>query len=307
MTRVTLRHLDLSQRLLIAVVLLAVGGGYIAALANLFASDSGHDGKQTVKLEDFWQTLRDEGISGLKAKVDESLGKEDVIRKYHGSGETALEAALNGTMREKILEYYAGDEKSPDQATRDMAEGDRLLLIQWSKLEPDLRKKAYDEGVPMEKDKPNLSLLSKTSENLEPRITEILKEACLTCHTAGGDPQAKHAPLTTYAEVNRYSSINRGISVERLALTTHVHLLGFSVLFTMTGFMFSFTSYPWWVRVPLAPATLFLQVLEIACWWLGKVHVNYAVAIMYLGPLVGLTLLLQILGILVDICRSAPE
>jgi hypothetical protein len=95
--------------------------------------------------------------------------------------------------------------------------------------------------------------------------------------------------------------------VKSLALTTHVHLLGFSVLFAMTGFIFSLTDYPALVRILVAPTTLALQVAEIACWWLAKVDVFYAKAIFYLGPAVGTFLLIQIFGALLDLLIRRPE
>jgi hypothetical protein len=95
--------------------------------------------------------------------------------------------------------------------------------------------------------------------------------------------------------------------MKALALTTHVHLLGFSVLFAMTGFLFSLTEFPWAMRLFFVPFTLAAQLVEIACWWLAKVDVVYAKMIFYLGPLVGLGLVVQSAGVLLDLLLRRRE
>lgn len=97
------------------------------------------------------------------------------------------------------------------------------------------------------------------------------------------------------------------MSYEKLALHTHVHLLGFSMLFAMTGFLFSLTSYPLWLRLPFVPWTLGFQVIEIACWWLAKVDIHAAQAIFYLGPVISIGLAVQILGTLFDLLFRRPD
>lgn len=311
----TLRNLDLSQKLLVIIILATVGFGYLGALVNMFAQVAGADGNQSITLDDFSSVYQTKGLSGVLTEVQNSMGLDDVIKTYHGSGSgtTVFEAALNGTMKDKILEYYASDGE-PDEETKKLAEADRQALILWSHLPYDLRKRAYEEGITTNENggadfEAFRKMFGEGGEvpegeevELTPVIANTVTDACVSCHSAGGpDALARKFPMESFEEINTYCVEDRGMSYEQLALTTHVHLLGFSVLFAMTGFIFSLTSYPLALRAAFAPWALALQVVEIACWWLAKGNVAFAYGIFYLGPLIGLGLGVQILGSLLDL------
>jgi hypothetical protein len=61
------------------------------------------------------------------------------------------------------------------------------------------------------------------------------------------------------------------------------------------------------LRLIFVPLTLTAQLVEIACWWLAKADVVFAKAIFYLGPVVAVGLLVQAVGILVDLAFRRPE
>jgi hypothetical protein len=89
----------------------------------------------------------------------------------------------------------------------------------------------------------------------------------------------------------------------KLALSTHVHLLGFSVLYGLTGLTFALSAYPLWMRIIVSPAPLLLQVVDISFWWLARLDAPlgplFAQGIMGTGGLVALSLGAQIvLGML---------
>ena len=69
--------------------------------------------------------------------------------------------------------------------------------------------------------------------------------------------------------------------------------------------IFALTSYPAWLRVPLAPAVIVAQVGEIACWWLGRIDgpvgVTCARLVLVLGGMVGVGLVIQIILGLFDL------
>ena len=67
----------------------------------------------------------------------------------------------------------------------------------------------------------------------------------------------------------------RGMSLSKLAQTTHVHMLGFSMLYGLTGLLFAFTSYPVFVRVLIAPLPLLAQIIDISFWWLARLDEPY--------------------------------
>jgi hypothetical protein len=306
-----LRNLDVPQKLLVLATIATIGGGYLAALANLFAQTSVSDGRPGIKLEEFPRVLKAEGVAALANKVQDALGMQDVVRRYSGSGgKTSMEGALDGSMKGKIAEKLVKDEGDTAE-NRARAEDLRQMLAEWSKLADPQRKKAYEEGTPIN-DK-GLAILGDPPKGLKdadlsPVVKDALDNYCVRCHKAGGvDKQAESLPLDSYDAVNKYCGVDTGISIKSLALTSHVHLLGFAVLFTLSGFLFSMTETPWLVRLVFVPWTLSIQLIEVACWWLAKVDVFYAKMIFYLGPLVGIGLLIQIAGVFLDLLIRRPE
>src|SRR5262249_36167614 len=116
-------------------------------------------------------------------------------------------------------------------------------------------------------------------------------------------------PFDEYEKFAKYaeSKAANSMSLESLALTTHVHLLGFSMMFALTGIIFSLTSYPVPVRVLIAPLALLAQVVDIGCWWASRIDPLFAQAIIYTGGVVAVSLLLQIFGGLFNMFGKAGK
>src|SRR5262249_294146 len=74
-----------------------------------------------------------------------------------------------------------------------------------------------------------------------------------------------------------YTSPERsnGKSLSKLAMTTHVHLLGFSMLYALTGILFALTGYWAWLRLLVAPLPLLASVIDIGFWWLARLAAPY--------------------------------
>ena len=95
------------------------------------------------------------------------------------------------------------------------------------------------------------------------------------------------------------------MSLEKLAQSSHVHLLGFAVLFGFTGLLFALTSYPAPLRFVLAPLVLLAQVADIACWWLARIDGSQGEMFARIIPITGsLVLLYMFLPIFVVIVFS---
>src|SRR5207237_5518327 len=97
------------------------------------------------------------------------------------------------------------------------------------------------------------------------RIQSIFEARCVRCHNAEAGGSAGQYPLDSYERLKAYTSPERsgGMSLPKLAQTTHVHLLGFSMLFAITGLIFTFTSYPLALRLIFGPFTLLAQIVDI--------------------------------------------
>jgi hypothetical protein len=119
--------------------------------------------------------------------------------------------------------------------------------------------------------------------------------------------EAEKYVLASHADIKKYAVVTQagGMSLNKLAQTTHVHLLGFSMLYGLTGLIFSLTSYPGIVRFVIAPWALLMQLADISCWWLARMPSPsgemFGQAVAFTGGLVALGLFVQVVGSLWDL------
>ena len=304
----TLANLSLPVRLTLAVFMVSVGIGYFSALVNLHFQE---------------------------ASPGELLPTpDDVVTAYHGKSNTGqllrlLEAHPSlpfngqGSMRAAFLQQKVGgweaavkrkgrelkldldnppDRKKAEQAVLADLEGERLALIAWVKSEDEKRKATYEEDAfPLEGALKTHPITARFVEEGAAKVKSILETRCARCHASGVNGPGAQYPLESYEEIAVYfkADPSSGKSLAKLALTTHVHLLGFSVLYGMTGLLFALTGYPWIMRLGIAPLALFAQVIDISFWWLARLEAPYgpmfAQFIPVSGGIVAVALGLQIL------------
>jgi len=142
--------------------------------------------------------------------------------------------------------------------------------------------------------------LDDDGKGVSSRIRGIIEERCVRCHDHG--KSVSSYPLSRYEHLKVYLNedfgAEKGKSLAKLALSTHVHLLGFSVLYGLTGIVFALTEYPWWLKAFISPAPLLFQIIDISFWWLARMDAPlgplFAQGIMATGGLVAISLLAQI-------------
>ncbi len=188
-------------------------------------------------------------------------------------------------------------------------EGERLALISWTTSGAD--REAYELDRFELKD--GLQKHPITDGFVETdgqgkryaHIQSILEARCVRCHSQEAGGAAGQYPLDSFERVHAYTSPERssGMSLPKLAQTTHVHLLGFSMLFAITGLIFTFTNYPLFLRVIFGPFTLLAQITDISCWWLGRADPTFARVIALTGGLVAMGLIIQIVGSLFNMFK----
>ncbi len=131
-------------------------------------------------------------------------------------------------------------------------------------------------------------------------VKKIIDDKCARCHAEGkGGPQGK-IHLESWQEVVDWvhdmgAGGSNGMSLMKLAQTTHVHLLGFAMLYGLTGLILAFSSYPGWLRLILCPLPLTVQIVDISCWWLGRLDPMYAHFVVVTGGVVAMGLMLHII------------
>jgi hypothetical protein len=125
-------------------------------------------------------------------------------------------------------------------------------------------------------------------------VASIFSANCAGCHSPkSGMPIA---PLTSYEEVAKIVDQDPGPSVSQLARVSHIHLFGVSIIFLITGAIFSLSSTPIWLRVGLVVLPYVTIVMDIGSWWATKYFSPiFAYVVIGGGALMGLALASQIL------------
>lgn len=300
-SKMVLRNLPLAPRLVLSVFLVSVGFGYVAALVQMHFQHA-RAGNLLPDSEDAIRVYH--GTTLEPQSQIERLLEAPETEKLNGTGQmrTAFTSDSDGWSRAKR-------NKTPEQLEilHKEREGERLAMLDW------IRTGASEEGY--DKDAHVLSpsfgqrliteeflVKNDGGQPVEPRqvaIKTLLEKRCVDCHNAK-EPRRSEAGkivLDTYALLKPRLQRTRsggGMSLTRLTQTTHIHLLSFSVLYGLTGLIFSFTSYPVWSKVVLSPLPLAVQLVEIGCWWLARYDPFFVYGIMAGGVLVAGGLVLQI-------------
>jgi cytochrome c553 len=304
--RLTLRQLPLPAKLVLSVFLCAVGLGYFSAMVQLHLKHSSKAGDPLPSPADVVEVF-----SGLKAydpSAPPPCGRIDTLLTGDPTAPDVSKDNMAPAFFAKSKGWNAARGRGGDQAAmQDQREGERLAMLEWVRL-PDAAKKkqAYaDDKLPLSDALKNRPI---TPEFLTPakevKIRTLVDARCMNCHNNQAPDLGTYdalAPLVTPPSTElidgKWVRSSRQVTVEGLTQSTHAHLLSFAVLFTLTGLVFAFTSYPGIVRGVLGPVVLLAQVIDIACWWLARVPTYgplFAQAIMGTGAVVGLGLAAQI-------------
>jgi hypothetical protein len=305
-----IRDLPIPAKLVITCFLLAVGGGYTSAMVQLHFQDS-KSGEMMPTMKDvvlkftgkkFFETDPPKPVSKLEKLVMGPI--EGTPWNGNGSMAPAFFSKDGGDYSRGIKE-----DKARIDAERN---GEREAVVLWINASPEVRKKAYDEDKLMvEADKSPKAITADFKHDGVIRIKKILFERCERCHSKDGAQSAW--PLETYEQVSKYLTVPPTITVkpggdwvkveepiglEKLTQSTHAHLLSFAVLFSLTGLVFAFTSYPTVVRCILGPWVLLAIVADVSLWWLARLSPEwghyFAMGVLGTGGAAGCGLAAQI-------------
>jgi hypothetical protein len=294
-----LRHLPLSTRLVLAAFLMSAGVGYVAALVNLHFQHAS-PGKLLPGPDDAVTAYH--GRSGMSQM--ERLLVSDEHRPFNGNGSMRQSFASKSAGWKGAIKKRAQEKKisliQAEEQLRSERDGERLAILEW--IRTGASRKAFEENSyalagNLSRHPITTDFVDEGSEGPRVKIGSILEARCARCHNEGAGGAASRFPLETWEQVHEYCDIEtagRGMSLMKLAQSSHVHLLGFAMLYGMTGLIFSLSSYPGWVRVVLGPLPLAAQVVDISFWWLSRLDPSYARAIVLTGGVVALSFVLQI-------------
>jgi hypothetical protein len=326
----SLRDLPVSAKLTVAAFLLSVGVGYVAAIVQLHfkhASPGSLMPSAANCVKTFHGHTGDEPVSKFEQLL---MAGEDAPFSANGQmvwafttrcAEPPWKQAI--TLRAtKMARKRGGRDPKPTEADLAAAEkvlreermGERDAIIAWVKDGGD--GSAFDDnrlclpeilhGKPITRD-----FLDKDKDGPFIKLKDMLTARCIRCHMKGGDDaKAAEVPFENMAQMRKYLKPEKAqpMSLDRLAQTTHAHLLAFAMLYGLTGILLALSPLPGWIKVPLAPLPLIVQVIDISCWWLarieGDVGVRFAEAIPVTGAIVAVGLVLQIMLVLLSMFRG---
>ncbi|QEL16078.1 hypothetical protein [Limnoglobus roseus] len=317
----SLRDLPTPAKLVVTCYLIGVGLGYFSALVQLHLQHSSRNGEAMPGLGDVveifagWKKATDEDRGPPRSKLQKLIMGPIEGAAFNGSGTMAPAFFTRDNEGELNEEKYSKQIKADPKrkAVLDAErEGERIALDEWLKLPEDGRKSAYEnDNLPLPdalKGKP-ITPAALTANKTGVRVKLIFNERCARCHKKG--EQVEKFPLENVEQIAKYwvppdkveivdgmVRSERQMSIEALTQSTHAHLLSFAMLFSLTGIIFAFTSYPVWFRCIFAPMVVAAQIADVSCWWLARVDgvgPFFAMAIIGTGTLTGIGLLIHII------------
>ncbi len=305
-----LRSLPLTVRLVLSAFLISVGCGYFAALVQLHFQHA-EAGQPLPSTDSVVRVFSGEpGMTALETLISADENKPfgaggtmrpAFFKKAAGKWERHVQKKL-AEMKEDAGEGQEVKLADAEKALYQDREAEREALALW--IRAGAEKDSYakyplpaDYFPRLKIEKPDERFFTKNDAgSWEADVSKIMETRCARCHAPEKGGSAAEIDLTNWEGVKSYCqpTVAGGMSLTKLAQTTHVHLLGFAMLYGLTGLLFAFTSYPGIIRLLIAPLPLVAQVVDIGCWWLARIDPQYAQAIVYTGGIVAVGLGLQI-------------
>jgi len=187
---------------------------------------------------------------------------------------------LGLSMDDMVYSYYGDREGSKLEAKlngsmKDYAPGEaKLVMIKWARA-----------GAP--------------EGEWEPKIKPLTEQYCDGCH-------ANIPGLTKVGEKDtmiKVAAIDSGASISTLTRVSHIHLFGIAFIFFFVGLIFSFaTGFSTIVKALLIFTPFAFLIIDIAAWWLTKMHPGFAWLVMVGGVGYSLAATVMIFSSLYQMC-----
>jgi hypothetical protein len=318
--RWTLRNLPCAARLVLAAFLISVGVGYFSALVQLHFQHA-KPGSVMPTGDDAVRTFHGRVGEAPKSRLVRLIeaGEHET---FNGTGQmsaafTTRSSGWKSAIKTRAKVGRRAPQGEPDlaraeQELREERKAEQAVVLAWLTDGKADRASFEKDHYCLTEEMAKLPLHKDYRHAEDPlgvRIKKLWDDRCARCHMkeGGEDANATQYPLEKAEQIAKYNKVEEAsaMSLTKLAQTTHVHLLGFSMLYGMTGVILALTSYPGFLRVLLAPMPLVAQVVDISCWWLARLDAPYgpmfAMWIPITGAIVGGSLGLHILLTLWDL------
>lgn len=122
-------------------------------------------------------------------------------------------------------------------------------------------------------------------------IQPILQANCQGCHD-GSDP--KLPKLVSYDDLKPLVDGDHGVSIGTLVRVSHIHLFGLTFIFAIMGFIFSHAYVRHRYLKSILIALPFMAIIiDVGSWWLTKMSVVFAYAVIAGGAMMGVSFAMQ--------------
>jgi len=180
-----------------------------------------------------------------------------------------------------------------------------------TRLETALRGPMADRVSPQDRARIVSWIQDGATEETYDSVRPIIERACLQCHSSTSSVRKPNGeplpPFDNYEAISQLINIDTGATIAQLAKVSHVHLFGISIIFFITGFIFSLSETPAWFRITMIVVPYAAIIADVGSWWLTKWQTFFGWVVVIGGALMGLALACQILISLWEMWLAGPN
>lgn len=261
MNDLTLHRLPTPLKLVLTAFLAMLGAGYLFAIANIYATHSGDDGRPGLTIDDLKAAYSGVTVEKTSVKTAPSMMLkmiEGAMRQY--VSDDADYGVLHGWLA-------AGNGEAGLDREKDGRTPRRVITLNC------LRCHASDSGE-----------IIGTKAPFGPDQLTV--------------EYAMVSKFTTAGTASESGTIRIGPqSAPHLILITHAHMLAIPIFTLMVAFLFWLTPLPAGMRATVAPIPMIALVFDFSSWWLARVAPGMVYVIMAAGAAYGAAFGLQLLAV----------
>lgn len=269
-----LARLSLPAKLLITLLLLIIGPGYMFSAANIYFKHRDADGDPEMTIKDLQAAFH------------------GITREFQPEDKVTVNSSMLGQVRPG-----GGMREHLDEGGEPAARG----LITW--LENAAKEEEFTTPGLAQSGDPSAQAVIKAHciecHNADGGEIEEIPYAA----TATSAPEYALVMVTAKPEITREASGVQKLtinppSIPRLVHVTHAHVMTVPIFTFVVGVLFLMTGLPQGLKLLIGPLPMLAVLLDISGWWIARYVESFIYVIGAAGGLHGATYALQILCIL---------
>jgi hypothetical protein len=269
-----LARLSLPAKLLVTLLVLIIGPGFLFGTANTYFKHQDADGESGLTIDDLRATFH--GMTKRFQPEDKVIVSSNMLTQVRPGG----------GMREHL-------EKGGEPAIRG--------LITW--LENAAKEDEFVKAGLAQPGDPSAQAVIKAHCNECHRADGGDMQEVPYAATATSEPEYKRVLVTAAPQIKREHSgeqtvVIQPISAARLVHVTHAHVMAIPMFTFIIGVLFLMTGLPQFVKLLLGPLPLLAVLLDISGWWIARFVEPFIYVIGAAGALFAAAYALQLLCVL---------